>query len=155
MPRTTYGGDLNQRDKPSQEGCFTGSRFITGSSVTGLRLSIPFERDVFIFAFLASFLVRPGCRFLGPACGSCGRCVTPRSGTAVGHRRSRHPASLRAASHNATMLSNRTINRAARYRFVRLSLIPSPVSLFCPGSAHGRRLMGSDEDRPANLLGAW
>src|SRR6478735_11545732 len=84
---------------------YTCRRFITGSSVTGLRLSIPFERDVFIFAFLASFLVRPGCRFLGPACGSCGRCVTPRSGTAVGHRCSRHPASLRAASHNATMLS--------------------------------------------------
>ena len=34
---------------------------------------------------------------------------------------------------------------------IPLSVIPSPMSLFCPGSARGRHLMGSDEDRPANL----
>jgi hypothetical protein len=32
-----------------------------------------------------------------------------------------------------------------------LSLILPPVSCFCPGSALSRHLMGSDEDRPANL----
>jgi hypothetical protein len=31
------------------------------------------------------------------------------------------------------------------------SVILSPVSCFCPGSARGRHLMGSDEDRPTNL----
>jgi hypothetical protein len=39
-------------------------------------------------------------------------------------------------------------------RPARVSLIPSPVSLFCPGSAHSRHLMGFDEDRPANLTKA-
>ena len=31
------------------------------------------------------------------------------------------------------------------------SVILSPVSCFCPGSAQSCHLMGSDEDRPANL----
>lgn len=31
------------------------------------------------------------------------------------------------------------------------SVILSPVSCFCPGSARRRHLMGSDEDRPTNL----
>jgi hypothetical protein len=32
-----------------------------------------------------------------------------------------------------------------------LSVILSPASCFCPGSARGRHLIGSDEDRSANL----
>jgi len=34
---------------------------------------------------------------------------------------------------------------------IPFELIQSPVSLFCPGSALGRHLMVSDEDRSANL----
>jgi hypothetical protein len=35
---------------------------------------------------------------------------------------------------------------------IPLSVIPSPMSLFCPGSARGRHLMAFDKDRPANLV---
>src|SRR6476660_9323931 len=62
-------------------------RSITASSVTGLRLSIPFERDVFIFAVPCQFYCSaglpfscPGLRFvqaLGATCGPPGRSTLP------------------------------------------------------------------------------
>jgi len=89
---------------------------------------------------------RPGLQLYPAWCGAAvndGRKATGAAG-----------ASLRAAPHHATLAvaGRRQMSRATSRKC--LSLILSPVSLFCPGSAHGRHLMGSDKDRPANLVRA-
>jgi len=112
-------------------------------------MSIPFERNDFTFTVPFQFCC-PGLQF-----------VQAPFGAAVknGRRSPAQPAPgvLEGGStwrHHVVQPEGQSFLAALSCRPARLSLIPSPVSLFCPGSARGRHLMGFDKDRPANLTKA-